>query len=294
PAPGSLTATGGDHVIQLAWNRAKGAISYDIFRSQTAGAEISATNVADPGSGTTVSVNDAISQPGQTWFYQVHARNAAGQSGASNEASATTFSAGPGNVTALGDASQLKLTWDPSGASGYNVYRSTSPTGNFTKLGGNPTTTGTTFTDFTVGGSAYYYGVSSVNGGNESGTTRIDVPTVPVSLAATGDATQISLTWTASAAADSYLVARGTVSGSYPVASSSFPDANFTDTNSIGYNGYFYQVRALANGIAVRSSAELTVPGVPTGLTADNPSGNNIHLSWTGVAGVTAFNVLRL
>src|SRR5262249_28087761 len=154
------------------------------------------------------------------------------------------------------DASQIKLTWDTSGASGYNVYRATTPTGPFNKLGGNPTTTGTTFTDITVGGAAYYYGVSSVNGGNESGTTRIDVPAVPVGISAGGAPTQVGLTWTASAAADSYIVARGTVSGTYPVVSTSFPDANFTDTNSIANSGYFYQVRALANGIAVRSSAE--------------------------------------
>jgi hypothetical protein len=75
-------------------------------------------------------------------------------------------------VTATGSATGIALGWGASTASdlaGYNVYRSTSATGTFTKVNG-ALVSGTTYADGTAAaGAASYYQVSAVDtAGNES------------------------------------------------------------------------------------------------------------------------------
>jgi Abnormal spindle-like microcephaly-assoc'd, ASPM-SPD-2-Hydin len=69
-------------------------------------------------------------------------------------------------LTGVGTATPytVSLSWNPSsGVSGYNVYRSTTSTGSFTKI--NPALDGNTaFTDGTVAaGTTYYYAATSVS-----------------------------------------------------------------------------------------------------------------------------------
>jgi len=63
----------------------------------------------------------------------------------------------------------ITIAWDPStssGVAGYFVYRSTSSSGSFTKVGSTNNST-TTFTDTTVqGGQTYFYEVASVDSNN--------------------------------------------------------------------------------------------------------------------------------
>ena len=76
---------------------------------------------------------------------------------------------------------QVTLTWTPvSGATNYNVKRSSYPATNgpFTTIA---TTTNTTYTDTTVmGGVTYYYVVSAVNAGGESPDSAIVSATPPL------------------------------------------------------------------------------------------------------------------
>jgi subtilisin family serine protease len=84
-APSGLTASAGDGVVALAWSGAIGATGFTIRRGTASGGPYSplATGVTARQYTDTAVVNDT------TYFYVVSAANPAGESGDSNEASAT-------------------------------------------------------------------------------------------------------------------------------------------------------------------------------------------------------------
>jgi subtilisin family serine protease len=86
-APAGLTAVGGPgkKKISLSWNASSGATTYTVLRSTTSGGPYS---VAASGMSVTSYQNSGLTG-GTTYFYVVTARNAAGASGYSNQASAT-------------------------------------------------------------------------------------------------------------------------------------------------------------------------------------------------------------
>src|SRR3954467_13775301 len=69
PAPTGLTATGGSGQIVLGWTASAGADSYNILRSETAGAE------ADYKTSAKASYTDPGLPAGKTYFYKVQAVN---------------------------------------------------------------------------------------------------------------------------------------------------------------------------------------------------------------------------
>src|SRR5262249_60468294 len=123
------------------------------------------------------------------------------------EVSATPRVAAPTGLTATPGNAQVALTWTAaSGATSYNIYRSTSSGGQ----GNTPVKTGVTGTSFSdtslANGTTYYYQVSAVDSGSESvkssevfATPRVAAPTgltatpgnahVPPALAAASGAT---------------------------------------------------------------------------------------------------------
>jgi hypothetical protein len=89
-APLNLTATGGNQQISLAWTASAGANSYNVKRSASNGGPY--TTVASP-AGT--SYTDTTVTNGTTYYYVVTAVNATGESGNSNQASATPSATPP-------------------------------------------------------------------------------------------------------------------------------------------------------------------------------------------------------
>jgi fibronectin type 3 domain-containing protein len=183
-APTNLTAAAGNGVVNLSWTAPTGAVSYDVYRGTTAGGESAAPLATGV---TAASFSDTTVTNGATYFYTVTAVNAnaaplANQSAASNEASATpqvaTPPAAPTNLKATPVApnqgvSSVTLAWTASaGATSSDVYRSTTANGE----GGTPLATGVTgasYTDKTaVFGTTYFYKVSAVNGGGQSGLSN--------------------------------------------------------------------------------------------------------------------------
>jgi hypothetical protein len=77
----------------------------------------------------------------------------------------------PSGLWAAGDAGQAWLSWPASaGATTYNVYRSTTSGGPYSRVSTPGTVTNTAFTDLAVpGGTTYYYIVTALNGFGESG-----------------------------------------------------------------------------------------------------------------------------
>ncbi|HEY7424670.1 MAG TPA: fibronectin type III domain-containing protein, partial [Gemmataceae bacterium] len=164
-APTGLTATAGPGQVALSWTASSGAASYNIYRGTSSGGE---TKIA---SGvTTTAYSDSGLSAGTTYFYEVTAVNSVGESGLSNEASATTPSvpAAPTNLTASANPAQVALSWTASsGAPSYNIYRGTSSGGETEVASG---VMATAFTDSGLSaGTTYFYEVTAVNSVGESG-----------------------------------------------------------------------------------------------------------------------------
>jgi hypothetical protein len=169
--PLNLTAAGGHQQISLAWTASTSANSYNVKRAATNGGPYS--TVAAP-AGT--SYTDTTVTNGTTYYYVVTAVNATGESGNSNQATATptaapTAPAAPLNLTATGGNQQISLTWTAStGATSYNVKRAATNGGPYSTVG---SPAGTSYTDTTVtNGTTYYYVVTAVSTSGESANSN--------------------------------------------------------------------------------------------------------------------------
>jgi aryl-phospho-beta-D-glucosidase BglC (GH1 family)/fibronectin type 3 domain-containing protein len=124
PAPAGLVATGGDAQVALTWNASSGAASYNVKRATVSGGPYSTiTNI------TGTSFTDTGLTNGATYYYVVSALNAAGESGNSDQASATPSASLPspwatadiGAVAATGSASASGGTFTVTG-SGADIW----------------------------------------------------------------------------------------------------------------------------------------------------------------------------
>jgi fibronectin type 3 domain-containing protein len=175
-APTGLTATPGDKQISLDWNNnTEGDLAgYNVYRSLTSGTGYTKIN----SSVVTYSHYLDTGRTGNTVYYYVVTAVDLGsnESGYSNQASATPTDPTPAAPTGLvrSIASQtVYLGWNSNSEAdmqGYNVYRSLTSGGPYTKI--NSGLVGTTnYTDTSVTNeTAYFYVVTAVDlGSNESG-----------------------------------------------------------------------------------------------------------------------------
>jgi hypothetical protein len=163
-------AIAGNAQVLLSWTASSGATSYDVQRSSSSGGPYStiATGVA------TTSYKDTGVTNGTTYYYVVQAVNSVGISNSSTEASATPEAppTPPNNLTALPGNAVVSLSWSASsGATSYNVLRSTVSGGPYAVIDTEVTTA--SFSDTSVAnGTTYYYVVQAVNAGGASGNSN--------------------------------------------------------------------------------------------------------------------------
>lgn len=169
-APTGLNAVPGNGTVGLSWAASSGATSYSVYRGTSSGGQ-GATAV---GTVTGTSFSDTGLTNGTRYYYKVRASNAAGSSGLSAEVSAVPSATGtpprvPFGVVITPRTGNILLQWGfMSEATGYNVYRSTSP-GAETLL---VHVTSPTYIDNGVtAGVTYYYQFTATNAGGESART---------------------------------------------------------------------------------------------------------------------------
>jgi hypothetical protein len=306
-APTGLTATAvSSSQINLSWT--DNATSETGFRIERCGGSGCSTfvEIATVGANVTSYQNTGLTA-NMTYRYQVRAYNAAGNSGYSNIAGATTATAPPGTPTALTATgisdTQINLSWadNANNEDGFRIEQC-SGTGctTFTEIatvGPNVTTYQNTGLSAST---TYRYQVRAYNvTGNSnysniaSATTTPAPPGAPSGLTATTiSSTQINLSWTDNATnEDGFRIERCTGAGCTTFVEIATVGVNATTyQNTTGLSAsttYSYQVRAYNGGgnsgysNTASATTAPTLPSAPSGLGATVISSTQINLSWT-------------
>ncbi len=200
----------------------------------------------------------------------------------------------------------VKVTWSAvSGASGYEVWRST---GSGYTLAATASGTSATNTGLATG-TTYYYKVRAyrtVNSVKVYGAYSSVVSAKPTLAATTGlKATaatynSVKLTWTATAGAGGYEVWRSTSSASGYALAATVAGASATSSGLATGKTYYYKVRAYrtVNSVKVYGAYSSVVSAKPTlaattGLKATAATYNSVKLTWTATAGAGGYEVWR-
>jgi fibronectin type 3 domain-containing protein len=304
----------GHPAILLEWSPSEGTSSYSVARDDV--------SIAQGLSSDTTSFIDDSNGVGSSHSYVVSAFNEEGTT-KSNSVSASAPSsvcvAPPTAPTLNGSASCdasaspkrpfVSLSWNASaGATSYAIVREGEVIA---------ATSNTSATDFTVtAGSSYTYAVRALNSGGSADSNPLIVVvaadicgTVPgpfnvgTAAACASGAPKVTVTWSASANAASYVVERnGTpISAALPAPSQTFDDTNPPSDFPLSYS----VAASNSSGTTESNTSTITVPAglcggvVPsspvltatafcnTGLTA------GVRLNWTASNGATSYVIVR-
>jgi len=311
--PGTLQVTGvGDNRIALSWQASSDSrvTGYVVRRAGASdGPWVDVSTVAG------TSFTDAGLVNGTRYYHSVVAVAADGsRSTASNVTSAVPSDAvapsRPGTPTVSPSGSfRLAVSWGPSSSTdvvGYEVQRSGSAGGPFSRIAGP--VAGTSFTDDGLpSGSTWHYRVVAIDDdGLRSTPTAPAAGTVAPSppgglrVAAVADGA-VALEWNAVPGAVEYVLERATGAGFTAVARPT--GTSFTDGGLVNGTTYTYRVRAVDGAGAASSpsgSVQATpqdtgLPAPPTALSVSERGRTSVRLTWTASASssTVGYRVLR-
>ncbi len=299
-APDGVGVSVGNAQASLTWNAVSGATGYNVKRATVSGGPyaVVAANLASPNWTDTGLIN------GTGYFYVVTALNGVAESVNSTQVSTTPVGPPPvpANFTAVSGNGLVTLTWTASsGATSYNIKRSTTDGSGYLTIG---TSASATYADSTVtNATAYYYVVTAVGANGESAAsaqasaTPLAPPAAPTGLTATASNATATLAWNASSGATSYNIKRSDVSGSdYElVGTTSAP--GYVDTDVVNGAPYYYVVSAENVAGEGSNSTQVTAtpvnaPAAPSGAIASAGNGQS-GLVWQAVSGATSYTIKR-
>ena len=199
----------------------------------------------------------------------------------------------PTNLTASASSAGVNLTWTPNtegNVTGYNVYRSDSATGIFTKLTNDPVAIASYLDASAPAGLVSYYRVvaatyqaqesaAATASATRPGGTPATAPAAPTALVATAPApTQATLNWTDNSNNENgFKIERRTGGGIWQLLTTTAANAtSYVDAAVVASTAYSYRVSATnAVGDSVKSNeASVTTPSTASMSSADigNPT----------------------
>lgn len=320
-APENVFATDGDFTdkIRITWDRSAGAASYEIYRAE----DFSAAK-EKVGTTTGITFDDITADCCIDYYYWVKAKKGGDASdffysdiGFRNCPAPT-----PANVNASdGDHENAVLvTWQAStGATSYDVYRSTSPAGGKTKIA---TITGTTHTDPGVNcDDIYFYWIQARNlcstspysnsdsgypkclippngDGNDTPGPAPDAPSTPTSVSASDGVytDRILITWHAATNAASYDIYRSTRFTGDRIRIASTRGTSYSDRNMPVSTVFFYWI------MAKNSAGESEFSNFDTGYRLCPPAPSSvsasravypdqIRITWSASSGAVEYDI---
>jgi len=250
--PTGVSASDGTYCgyVRIAWNHASGATRYKIFRSTSAHGTYAliATDNASP-------YDDTTASAGMTYYYMVQADALCPSDFSSYDSGyrPSGVPAAPTGVTASDGTycSYVRVSWNSaSGATAYEIWRSTSPDGVYLQIG---TDTASPYDDTTaVANRYYYYRVTATNACGRSSFSsydrghRPDLPAAPTGVSASDSSYcgYVRITWNAVSGATSYKIYRSTsATGTYTQIGTDMASP-YDDTTAVPGTQYYYKLKA--------------------------------------------------
>lgn len=294
--------------VKVSWNAVSNAAGYEVYRCGTK----NGTYVL-LGSVTATSRNCPGLTTGKTYYFKVRSYKMVNgkkvYSAYSAIVSATPkLSAPTGAKAASASGTAINVSWNAvTGATGYEVYRSTAKSGTYVLLGSVTATsrkcpgltTGTTYyfkvrAYKTVNGNKVYSAYSSIVSTAPKLSTPTNVKAVSTSV------TSIKVSWAAVEGAAGYDVFRSTSKDSSFVLLGSVTATSRNCPGLTTGKTYYFKVRAYktVNGNKVYSAYSTVVsavpkPATPSNMKAVSASATSIKLTWNAVTGATGYEVYR-
>ncbi|MBO4928466.1 MAG: hypothetical protein J5379_09500 [Clostridiales bacterium] len=295
--------------VQVTLPEITGATGYNLFRKKAG--DSSYTKIAS--NITNRVFVDKTAEPSTEYCYLAQARYDNDNLGLhvlssnSNSKSVTTPARTPAITATPSSGVTIKLSWSQvSGATAYEIYRSSSENGNYTLV---KTTTGLSSSDTNLtAGTRYYYRVAAYktsNGAkkyltfwsNAKATVTLATPTLN---SVSSNAKGVVISWSKASGADCYNIYRATsANGTYSyVASVLSGTLTYTDTSAESGKTYYYRVRPYKKFSGVvyyggySSYKSINYLAQPK-LSASPKSGVTMSLSWNAIPGASAYEIYR-
>ena len=304
PAAPTVSAASGTSVT-ASWAAVTGATGYQLYRSTSATGTYKRIY-----SGTERTFIDTGLTAGTVYYYKVRAY--ASVSGNTTFGLFGAYKAGvplavPAiSSTAVISSTSLKITWGAvTGVGGYQIYRSTSATGTYTRVYSG---TATSYTNSSLtSGTAYYYkarsykviGTTTYYGPFSAVKTGVPLaaPAAPTVTVACG--TELKVSWAAVTGATGYQLYRSTSATGTFTRVYSGTTRSYTNTGLTAGAAYYYKVRAYASVGGTTSYGLLSAvnPGVPLAapatLSIAAAGTTSVKASWSAVTGATGYQLYR-
>jgi titin len=292
-APAIALVAGGDRQATVQWSTPAGATGYTLFWN--AAGNVSERDARVDPAGPPF-VHEAL-RNGGTYFYRVLARNAAGESPLSKEASVTLVPDAPALVSAKNDDRAARLEWTPVfGAAGYRVYWNS--LGKVSVRDAKIERGDASFTHAELKrGATYYYRIAAYNAGGEVVAPEFSVTLAPEATAVSGIKgadKQVTLAWKAVSGATAYHIYWNT-GGNVTTADAMISTGASSHVHGKLPNGatYHYRIAAYNSGGESELSPEASVTLVPDAPVVSQSRGEDrkITLGWDAVPGATTYHI---
>jgi hypothetical protein len=270
--------------MRITWNEVSGAVSYCIYRA-TGSSTASYTQI---GTSNVTFYNDTSITTGQTYFYKVSALNSANKESA--QSTAVSVITPPSNVWVITVTTiSVSLAWNAyTGATGYNLYRSSAEEGTYSKIN-SAAISETTFIDTDVAAyTAYWYKVSVIVSGLESfQSSPISVSTGTIVY---GNDLAAKLDWLKNNAASNYLYSIEINTDENIVPQTLYYSGKSGITISLSGNGTMRTVSLSAQGSLFTINSGVTLI-LDNNITLNGRSSNNSPLVCINSGGTLVMNM---
>ncbi len=289
-APSAPIARPGNALVDLTWSGVPGAVQYDVLRSSD---DISYSVLVSNASGGAYADTTAIN--GNKYLYKIRVTYSTGLT----LSSLPSLAVNPGVIplvpknllvseNVLGDQITLSCTPVP-GASGYNLYSSTTSGGPWTFLQAGSSESGRVVSGLTEG-VTYYFATTATNGTNESALST-ELAVIPASRPAAPAVTVVSgsltINWPSIVTASTYDLLRSTDGVKFITIATGLTAVPYTDMTVVSGISYFYKfLPRAADGTAMSESnlsigVQINSPDPLNGLRLYYTDNSSVTINWT-------------